>query len=45
VEGYEMEKKKTMALHGTQSAKVYTSSPAPVKKTGGCGCGKKIKKQ
>ncbi|WP_274599142.1 hypothetical protein [Anoxybacillus flavithermus] len=40
-----MEKKKTMALHGTQSAQVYTSSPAPVKKTGGCGCGKKIKKQ
>ncbi|MBB5354233.1 hypothetical protein HNR43_000188 [Anoxybacillus mongoliensis] len=40
-----MEKKKPMVLGGSQAAKVYTSSPAPVKKTGGCGCGKKIKKQ
>ncbi len=40
-----MEKKKPMVLGGSQTAKVYTSSPTPMKKTGGCGCGKKMKKQ
>jgi hypothetical protein len=39
-----MKEKKAIAINGTKAVKIYSSS-SPVKKTGGCGCGKSTKKQ